>query len=116
MNDFPRKTAVVFGGGSGIGAACALHLAALGSTTVIADIDDEAARRVTERIQAGGGTARSAQADVSDLGAVETVIEDILTRERGLHVAVNTAGILGTLSPIARVARGARRGSPSGSG
>jgi NAD(P)-dependent dehydrogenase (short-subunit alcohol dehydrogenase family) len=101
VKDFQRKTAVVFGGGSGIGAACALHLAALGSTIVIADIDDEAAHRVTERIRAGGGTARSAHADVTDLGAVETVIEDVLTRERGLHAAVNTAGILGTFSPIA---------------
>ncbi len=59
------KVAVVTGGGSGIGEAMALRLAAEGMRLVIADVNRDAAEKVAAAIEAGGGIALPVQADVS---------------------------------------------------
>lgn len=64
--------ALVTGGGSGIGAACAAHLAAAGTKVVVADIDDRAARRVARDID-----GRPAQVDVTDRGSVAALLESL---------------------------------------
>lgn len=60
--DFTHKVALVTGGGSGIGEACATRLAARGATVVTADIAEEAARQVARKIRSGGGTAHMSSA------------------------------------------------------
>lgn len=65
MIDWRHKVAVVTGGGSGIGEAMALRFAREGMTLIVADIDGEAAGRVSAAIEAAGGTAMAACADVS---------------------------------------------------
>ena len=50
--DFSGRVAVVTGGGSGIGEACAVELAARGASVVVTDINEDAATRVAESITA----------------------------------------------------------------
>jgi 3-hydroxybutyrate dehydrogenase len=80
------RTAVVTGGASGIGRACALRLAAEGAAVVVLDRDEEAAIEVAKEI----GGARAIAADLTDLDAIDAldIDADILVNNAGIqHVA-----------------------------
>jgi 3-hydroxybutyrate dehydrogenase len=80
------RTAVVTGGASGIGRACALRLAAEGAAVVVLDRDADAAATVAKEI----GDARSIAVDLSDLDAIDAldVDADIIVNNAGIqHVA-----------------------------
>jgi 3-hydroxybutyrate dehydrogenase len=80
------RTAVVTGGASGIGRACALRLAAEGAAVVVLDRDADAAASVAKEI----GDARSIAIDLSDLDAIDGlgVDPDIIVNNAGIqHVA-----------------------------
>jgi 3-hydroxybutyrate dehydrogenase len=80
------RTAVVTGGASGIGRACAHRLAAEGAAVVVLDRDADAAATVAKEI----GDARSIAIDLSDLDAIDAleVDADIIVNNAGIqHVA-----------------------------
>ena len=52
------KVAIITGGASGIGRACALRLAEEGAAVVLTDIQDEAGHAAAAEINAAGGSAR----------------------------------------------------------
>lgn len=83
------KTAVVTGGGSGIGRAVALLLARQGAHVWIVDINEDHARAVAEEIEAAGGKAAGGQADVSNQSEVVALFGGM----SGLDILVNSAGI-----------------------
>ncbi|HUB59195.1 MAG TPA: SDR family oxidoreductase [Puia sp.] len=83
------KTAVVTGGGSGIGKAVALLLARQGAHVWIVDINEDHAHAVAEEIEAAGGKATGGQADVSNQSEVAALYGG-LSR---LDILVNSAGI-----------------------
>jgi 3-hydroxybutyrate dehydrogenase len=79
------RRALITGGASGIGRACAVRLAAAGASVVVVDRDAEAAAQVAGEV---GGTAVAV--DLSDLAAVDALDldVDILVNNAGLqHVA-----------------------------
>jgi 3-hydroxybutyrate dehydrogenase len=79
------RRAMVTGGGSGIGHACAVRLAAAGAAVVVVDRDAAAAEAVAAEV---GGTAVTV--DLSDLDAVDRLdlAVDVLVNNAGLqHVA-----------------------------
>ena len=79
------RTALVTGGASGIGRACARRLALAGAAVVVADVDGPAAERVAAEI---GGTAL--RVDLSDPAAVDAldVRADVIVNNAGRqHVA-----------------------------
>jgi len=83
--DLTGRTAVVTGGASGIGRACAERLAAAGAHVVVVDLDGEGAERVAAAV---GGQPR--RLDLADLDAVDRldVDADILVNNAGRqHVA-----------------------------
>ena len=82
--------AVVTGGASGIGAATARLLAAHGASVVIADIDEDAARRTATDI---GTAASPAHVDVADADSVGAMIDLAVDRYGRLDWACNIAGI-----------------------
>ncbi|MDQ1287099.1 MAG: hypothetical protein QG622_664 [Actinomycetota bacterium] len=90
--DFASKVAIVTGGGSGIGEACAVLLAGRGAQVVIADRDLDAARRVAGEI---GDSAAAFGIDVSDPAGCEAMVSRTLDTFGRLDVAVNNAGIGG---------------------
>ena len=58
MAQLAGKAAIVTGGASGIGEACAETLAREGASVLVTDVDDHLGKGVVERIARAGGTAR----------------------------------------------------------
>ena len=97
------KVAIVTGASRGIGAAVAERLARDGFTVVINYSGDAApAEALARRIEAAGGRALAAKADVSDPDAVRRLFDATETAYGGVNVLVNNAGIM-KLSSIADV-------------
>lgn len=94
MGRVSNKVALITGGGSGQGAAEAGLLANEGASVVVADIDGEAARRVSDEIVQRGGAAFSFKLDVSNELEWEQLVTAIQERFGALHVLVNNAGIM----------------------
>ncbi len=84
------RTVLVTGGGSGLGAATARHLAGLGASVVVADIDGVAAGRVAAEI---GDAARPARTDVASEADGAAAVALALSAFGALHVLVNCAGV-----------------------
>ena len=87
---FEGKVAVITGGASGIGAATARRLAAEGARLVLADVNGEGVAALAREI---GGDTGSAALDVSDLAAVEALMDSAVERFGRLDVVFNNAGI-----------------------
>jgi 3-oxoacyl-[acyl-carrier protein] reductase len=81
------KSAVVTGGASGIGLACARALAGEGVSVVVADLNEEAAARAAEEL-----AAHYVVADVSKPDDARRVVEETVARAGGLDVLVTCAG------------------------
>lgn len=86
---FETKHVLVTGGGSGIGRAIALRLAAEGASIIILEQRAEAGATVVAEIAAAGGTARVVAADVANTDSVREALADI----PALDVLVNNAGV-----------------------
>ena len=98
--DVGNRAAIVTGGGSGIGRAVALTLAASGAAVLVADLIESAAETVSKEIVRNGGNARPFTVDVSDAATVSAMVA--AAQDLGpLKVAVNNAGIGGESNPIA---------------
>jgi 3-oxoacyl-[acyl-carrier protein] reductase len=86
--------ALVTGASKGIGAACAVDLAAEGATVIVNYNSDEAGATATvEKIVAAGGRAEAVQADVADEASVKKLFAHIRRVHRRLDVLVANAGI-----------------------
>jgi NAD(P)-dependent dehydrogenase (short-subunit alcohol dehydrogenase family) len=81
-------TALVTGGGSGLGAATARALAAAGAKVVVLDINAENARKVAAEI---GG--RALACDVSDAASAETALSGANSALGAARILINCAGI-----------------------
>ncbi|MGH9074393.1 MAG: SDR family NAD(P)-dependent oxidoreductase [Acidimicrobiales bacterium] len=93
--DVSDKVAVVTGGGSGIGAACAATLAASGAKVVVADLRLAEAAAVAGAITGDGGEAHALAVDVSDPESVDDMVASSIGRYGALDIGVNNAGIGG---------------------
>lgn len=101
MSANPSKVAIVTGASRGIGAAVAERLARDGFTVVINYAGDAAsAESLARKIEAAGGRALTAQADVADPAAVRRMFDAAETAFGGVDLVVNNAGIM-QLSPLA---------------
>jgi len=100
MAQVSGKVAIVTGGASGIGEACAETLAREGASVLITDIDDTLGKGVVERITKAGGKAHYLRHDVRDEAAWPGIVAEAEKRYGRLDIMVANAGI-GIMSPIA---------------
>ena len=86
MSDLDGRTAIVTGGGAGIGGGIARRLAAAGAVVVINDIDGDAAHGNAERIAGAGGRCEVVVGDIREPEVVDRVCA------AGADVLVNNVG------------------------
>lgn len=99
QRQFERRTAVVTGAASGIGAAVAGMLARRGARVVIGDISD-GAFEVASALRAEGCDAVSICTDTSDERQVEALMNAVVERHGSLDVLVANSGISEPKAPI----------------
>lgn len=100
MHDLLKgKVALITGGGSGIGQACAKAFAASGAKVVISDIEDarDGLEETLNLIKKADGEGSSVTADVSDPEGVKKMIRHVIDEFGSLDCAVNNAGITGEM-------------------
>ena len=100
-NTMTGKTALVTGGGSGIGRATALAYARAGARVLVADVDPTGGEETVALIENMSETAMFVTADVSRAGDVESMVNAAITAWGRLDCAFNNAGIQGDLSQTA---------------
>lgn len=96
-----NKTAIVTGGGTGIGEAIAIALAAAGARVVLCGRRAEPLAEVVAQIRTNGSTAVPVTADVSEVTDVERVVATAVDRFGTVDILVNNAAVDGG-APIHR--------------
>ena len=103
MGSFEGKTALVTGGGSGLGEAISKDLARNGVNVVVVDLNFDGATRVANEITASGGTAVPFQANTAVAEDSNKAVEFAVATYGALNYAVNNAGIGGANAPVGDV-------------
>ena len=89
------RSAIVTGASRGIGRSIALELAGRGAAVLVNYVrSEDAANAVVETIEAAGGKAVAAQADVSDFKQAQDLIKTGIEELGGLDILVNNAGVI----------------------
>ncbi len=86
------KVALVTGGGTGIGRAAAVALAASGATVAICGRRPEPLERVRAELEAAGSECMALPTDVRETDGVAALVEAVLDRFGSIDVLVNNAG------------------------
>jgi 2-hydroxycyclohexanecarboxyl-CoA dehydrogenase len=89
---FEGKTAIVTGGGSGIGRAVALSLAAEGAAVAVADLDETRASQVASEIASTPGEGIGIACDVTSTSDVRSMTTKVLDAFEHLDILVSNAG------------------------
>jgi NAD(P)-dependent dehydrogenase (short-subunit alcohol dehydrogenase family) len=87
------KVALITGGASGIGAACAELLAREGANVAVSDIDDLRGPELVARIKNSGGEAMYLHQDVTSEEEWVEVVAEVVARYGRLDILVSNAGI-----------------------
>lgn len=97
--DLAGQTALVSGGGRGIGRAICERLAAHGADVVVADLVEEERTGTVDLVEAKGRTAHSVYLDLRDPECVEAAVAEAKESAGSIEILVNNAGIAGPTSP-----------------
>ena len=97
------KSGLITGGASGIGRATALAFAREGASVTVADIADDAGKKVVDEIESVGGRARFVHVDVTSESDVENAVRSTVEAFGRLDCAVNNAGTTGAGGMIQQI-------------
>lgn len=92
--DFSGRVAIVTGAGGGLGRQHALALASRGAKVVVNDIGQAAADQVADEIRSAGGQALALACSVTDMLAVQGMVDQVKAAWGRVDILVNNAGIL----------------------
>ena len=93
---FTGKVAIVTGAGQGIGKGVALRLAREGAAVVVAEYNADTAAETGAEIQVAGGQALPYAVDIADVGAVQSMVSDVVAALGRIDILVNNAGVVQT--------------------
>ena len=86
------RTVVITGASSGIGLAAAHKIAAAGGIPILVARSMDKLEAAKAEIEAAGGTAYAYSADLSDLDAIDALVERLLSDHVAIDMLVNNAG------------------------
>ncbi len=92
------KTAIVTGGGQGLGEGMALKFAEEGAKLAVVDRNECTANAVVENIQRNGGRALAIVVDMYDIVAIDDVVQVTMQTFSRIDILVNNAGIFNPAS------------------
>jgi len=90
--DLTGKTAIVTGGGNGIGKASCKMLAEFGASVIVSDYNLDAAKEVVKEIENEAGNAIAVECDVTKDEGLVNLVEKSLEAYGNIHVLVNNVG------------------------
>lgn len=88
-----NKTAIITGGGSGIGKAISTTFAKQGAIVYIIEMDEKAAAATVDEITTEGGKGSFFKCNIANQQEVKTVIAQITQKHATIDILVNNAGI-----------------------
>lgn len=88
-----QQTVLITGAASGIGKACAVHMARLGCRVAVADLDFKAAQETASELTSQGFSALPVRMDVSWEEEVEAGFDKTVQAFGGIDLALSNAGI-----------------------
>ncbi|WP_036529484.1 SDR family NAD(P)-dependent oxidoreductase [Nocardia sp. CNY236] len=106
MTPFVGKTALITGGGGGIGRAIATSFARHGAAVVVSGRSMDVLAQTVELIEAEGGRATPVVADVTRSVEVARLVAEATAAHGRLDIAVNNAGALAATGPIGDIDEG----------
>jgi 3-oxoacyl-[acyl-carrier protein] reductase len=92
--DFSGKTALITGGASGIGAATARRIVESGGRVAVVDLAGDKVEAVADEL---GAFAEAHVMDVTDVDAVRTTVDAVVSRWGRIDVLVNSAGVVSSV-------------------
>jgi NAD(P)-dependent dehydrogenase (short-subunit alcohol dehydrogenase family) len=105
VETFEGRGAVITGGASGIGFACAQEFTRRGARVVLADIDQATLNEAVERLRADGAEAHGVICDVTKRDAVDHLADEAFRLLAEVNLVFNNAGIA-YAAPISDVTHG----------
>lgn len=93
MFDLSGKSAIVTGGGKGIGAAICKVLANAGASVALLDIDPESAQQVVSQIKNTGGKVQFYYCNVAEAEQVSATFQNVATQFGSIDLLINNAGV-----------------------
>lgn len=95
------RGALVTGGASGIGEAIVRRLASQGASVLIVDREAESARALAEELNADALSVTTFIGELTDPDVSREAVRAAVDQFGGLHMAVNNAGVNGSVVPFA---------------
>jgi 3-oxoacyl-[acyl-carrier protein] reductase len=86
------KTALVLGGGGGLGAAISTSLAREGANVAVADVDDTALERTVMEVQSAGARGLGLRWDLSELSEIDRHVNTVENQLGPVDILVNITG------------------------
>lgn len=91
--DLTGQTAIITGGGGGLGRQIAIGLSQAGANVVVCSRNLENCKKVKKEILNFGGNASAFQVDVRDESSVKKLVSDVLDSHGSIEILVNCSGV-----------------------